>query len=352
MKAGAPRASDGRFRNTEPFEPRSLAEVLRWRREARRDGLPPRPQQATPTRAPDMDFIVRNAGGAITPAVTWLGHATVLAQFGGVNLLTDPHCSHRASPLSFSGPQRAQPPAIALERMPPIDLVLVSHNHYDHLDDTTVRALAEQPGGSPLFVVPLGLGKWFARRGLARVHELDWWESLQAWGVEVTLTPVRHWSARALGDRMASLWGGFAVLAPDLHLYFGGDTGWSPTNFAATRTHFAARQTHGAGGGFDIALLPIGSYEPRWFMAPQHVNPEEAVRIHQALGAKRSLGIHWGTFELTDEALDEPPRQLIQAVRAQGLSAEDFGVMPIGDTLRLPARQDAVTTSPATTTSP
>ncbi len=348
MKPGAPRAADGGFRNTEPFEPRGLAEVLRWRREARRDGLPPRPQQATPTRAPDLDFILRNAGGAIVPAVTWLGHATVLAQFGGINLLTDPHCSHRASPFSFTGPKRAQPPAIGLERMPPIDVVLVSHNHYDHLDNTSVRTLAEQPGGSPLFVVPLGLAKWFARRGITRVHELDWWESLQVWGVEVTLTPVRHWSARALGDRMASLWGGFAVLAPDLHLYFGGDTGWSPTNFADTRTHFAARQTPEAGGGFDISLLPIGAYEPRWFMAPQHVNPEEAVRIHQALGAKRSLGIHWGTFELTDEALDEPPRQLIHAVRAQGLTAADFGVMPIGDTLRLPARQHAAFGTPAT----
>jgi N-acyl-phosphatidylethanolamine-hydrolysing phospholipase D len=349
VKPGAPRDASGRFRNTEPFEPLGLAEVLRWQWQARRNGLPPRPQQATPTRAADLHFIRRNAGGAIAPAVTWLGHATVLAQFGGLNLLTDPHCSHRASPFAFSGPQRAQAPAIALERMPPIDLVLISHNHYDHLDDTTVRALAAQPGGSPLFVVPLGLATWFARRGITRIQELDWWQPLPVWGLEVTLTPVRHWSARALGDRMASLWGGFAVLAPQLHLYFGGDTGWSPTNFADTRAHFAPRQTPDAGGGFDIALLPIGAYEPRWFMANQHVNPEEAVRIHQALGAKRSLGIHWGTFELTDEALDEPPRRLAEAVRAQGLKADDFGVIPIGATLRLPARQDAPVHPLATT---
>ena len=333
---GAPRDTAGRFRNTEPFEVRSLAEVLRWQWQARRKGVPA--TQPTPTQAPDLDFIHRNAGGALQPAVTWLGHATVLAQFGGLNLLTDPHCSHRASPFSFTGPQRAQPPAIALEQMPRIDLVLLSHNHYDHLDGPTVRALAQQAGGSPLFVVPLGLKTWLARRGITHVAELDWWQPLQVQGMDITLTPVRHWSSRALGDRMASLWGGFAVLAPDLHLYFGGDTGYSPRNFQDTRAHFAARQSAAAGGGFDLALLPIGAYEPRWFMTPQHVNPEEAVRIHQDLGAKRSLGIHWGTFQLTDEALDEPPRKLAEALQAQGLGAQEFSVTAIGETLRLPPR--------------
>lgn len=339
---GAPRAPDGRFRNTEPFELRSLADVLRWQWQARRE------QQAavqpTPTQAPDLDFLARNRGGAVAPAVTWLGHATVLAQFGGVNLLTDPHCSHRASPFTFTGPQRAQPPAIAPEQMPPIDLVLVSHNHYDHLDGATVQALARQAGGPPLFVVPLGLKSWFARRGIDNAVELDWWQTALLCGVEVTLTPVRHWSSRALGDRMASLWGGFAVLAPDLHLYFGGDTGYSPTNFHDTRAHFAERQRPEAGGGFDLALLPIGAYEPRWFMAPQHVNPEESVRIHQELGAKRSLGVHWGTFRLTNEPLDEPPRKLAQVLRAAGLGTQDFCVTAIGETLRLPARPAPHTT--------
>ncbi len=338
MKPGAPRGSDGRFRNTEPFETRSLADVLRWRRNARRNGLPARAEQPTPTQAADIDFIARNAGGAVAPAVTWLGHATVLAQFGGVNLLTDPHCSLRASPFSFYGPQRLQPPAIAADRMPPIDLVLVSHNHYDHLDLATVRALAAQPGGPPLFVVPLGLKSWLQRRGIDHVVELDWWQSRRLGDAEVTLTPVRHWSTRALGDRMATLWGGFAVLTPQLHLYFGGDTGYSPTNFVDTRQHFAPRQRPDEGGGFDLALLPIGSYAPRWFMAPQHVEPEEAVRVHQDLGAKRSLGIHWGTFELADETADEPPRRLAAAVQAHGLPTEAFGVTAIGETLRLPPR--------------
>jgi N-acyl-phosphatidylethanolamine-hydrolysing phospholipase D len=336
VNQGAPRGADGRFRNTEAFESRGLADVLRWQWQARREQQAP--VQPTPTQAVDLDFLARNRGGAVAPAVTWLGHATVLAQFGGVNLLTDPHCSHRASPFTFSGPQRAQPPAIAPAQMPPIDLVLVSHNHYDHLDVATVQALARQAGGPPLFVVPLGLKTWFARRGIAEVVELDWWQTERLRGVELTLTPVRHWSSRTLGDRMATLWGGFAVLAPDMHLYFGGDTGYSPSNFLDTRAHFAERQSAARGGGFDLALLPIGAYEPRWFMAPQHVNPEESVRIHQELGAKRSLGIHWGTFKLTNEPLDEPPRKLAEMLRAAGLTAADFCVTAIGETLRLAPR--------------
>jgi len=336
MSIGAPRGADGRFRNTEPFEVRSLADVLRWQWQARHEQQVA--AQQTPTQPPDLDFLARNHGGALAPAATWLGHASVLVQFGGVNLLTDPHCSHRASPFTFTGPQRAQPPALLPQDMPRIDLVLVSHNHYDHLDLATVQALARQAGGPPLFVVPLKLKSWFVRRGIDHVTELDWWQTERLCGVDVTLTPVRHWSSRALGDRMASLWGGFAVLAPDLHLYFGGDTGYSPTNFIDTRAHFADRQSAAAGGGFDLALLPIGAYEPRWFMSPQHVNPEESVRIHQDLGAKRSLGIHWGTFKLTNEPLDEPPRKLAEILRTAGLTADDFSVTAIGETLRLPPR--------------
>jgi N-acyl-phosphatidylethanolamine-hydrolysing phospholipase D len=335
---GAPRGPDGRFRNTEPFEPRSLAEALRWQWQARRAGLPARAATRTPTCMPDHAFLKANAGGAIAPAITWLGHATVLAQFGGINLLTDPHCSHRASPFAFAGPARAQPAPIAVEQLPRIDVVLISHNHYDHLDDTTVRALAAQRGGPPCFVVPLGLKAWLARRGIANAVELDWWQPHRIGAAEITLTPVRHWSSRSLGDRMATLWGGFAVLAPDLHLYFGGDTAYSPTNFVDTRRRFASRQTAAAGGRFDIALLPIGAYAPRWFMASQHVNPEEAIRIHQDLGAKRSLGIHWGTFQLTDEALDEPPRELRKALESHGLDDDTFFVLAIGQTRRLKAR--------------
>lgn len=334
--------SNGFQNNYLEFEPKSLAEVLRWRFQAMRAGLPRPPATPIPQVAPDLAFVHGNAGPDQQPAVTWIGHATVLAQLGGISLLTDPIFAERASPFGFVGPKRHQPPAIALPDLPHIDLVVISHNHYDHLDRAAVTALARQPGGAPLFVVPLGLAAWFRAAGLQNVVELDWWQShrLAVAGreeVEVMLVPAQHWSARGLNDRMQTLWGGFAVLAPDCHLFFAGDTAYS-RDFADIRAHLAARQTAAAGGGFDIALLPIGAYAPRWFMASQHVDVAEAVKIHGDVGAKRSLGIHWGTFALTDEPLDEPPRVLRQERAAQGLGADDFFTLAIGATQRLRAR--------------
>ncbi len=334
----------GGFQNNyHDFEPKSLAAVLRWRWGAHRAGLPPPPRTPIPAVSADLAFLHANAaaGAAMTPAVTWIGHATALAQVGGLNLLTDPIFSDRASPLSFAGPRRHLPPGVALEELPHVDLVLASHNHYDHLDTLSVQALNRQAGGPPLFIVPLGLKPWLAARGIRRAVELDWWQSHHLrtghGGAEVTLVPAQHWSGRGLTDRMRTLWGGFAVLADDCHLFFAGDTAYS-RDFADMRAHFAPRQTPALGGGFDVALLPIGSYEPRWFMAPQHVNVAEAVRIHRDLGAKRSMGVHWGTFELTDEPLDEPPRLLPAERRAQGLDDDEFFVLAVGETRRLPRR--------------
>ncbi|CAG1000798.1 hypothetical protein BURK2_02992 [Burkholderiales bacterium] len=320
---------------------KELWTLLEWKIEASRAGLPKPPLRPTPTMAPDLAFVSANAraGLAMKPAITWIGHATMLAQFAGLNVLTDPVFSERASPFSFYGPKRAQPPGLALHELPRIDLVLVSHNHYDHLDEASVRVLAAQPGGPPRFVVPLGLKAWFADLGIAPVVELDWWDTYTlaspAGPVEVILTPAQHWSGRGLFDRMATLWGGFAVLAPDLHFYYSGDTGYSP-DFRALRERLAPRQ---ASGGFDIALLPVGAYEPRWFMREQHLNPEEAVTVHQEVGAKQSVGVHWGTFNLTDESLDEPPRALAEALAKKDLSERNFFVMAVGETRRLEPRQ-------------
>ena len=322
------------------FQPRGLAALLRWKFAAWQDGRPAPPAKPTPAIVPDLGLIQSNAtaGTRMVPTITWIGHATVLAQLGGLNVLTDPIFSTRASPLSFLGPARAQKPGLWLHELPHIDLVLISHDHYDHLDDNSVRALAAQSGGAPLFVVPLGLKAWFAERGIENVVELDWWQSHRLGDVEIVLTPVQHWSGRGLTDRMHTLWGGFALFAPQLHLFFAGDTGYSK-DFADIREHFASRQDAAHGGGFDIALLPIGGYEPRWFMQPQHINPDEAVRVHRDLGAKASLGIHWGTFQLTDEPLDEPPRALAAARRAQGVAESAFFTLAIGQTRRLPARR-------------
>jgi len=336
------------------FTPRSVRDVLRWKREAKRAGLPRAPLDAPPVVRPDHAFLRANAGAgaAMQPALTFIGHSTVLAQLPagtrGLTVLTDPMFSDRASPFSFAGPRRLQPPALTAAQLPHVDLVLISHNHYDHLDTASVRALAAQAGGPPLFVVPLGIGPWLARHGVRGAVELDWWDThlLDTGGAvaEVTLTPAQHWSGRGLSDRLATLWGGFAVLAPEFHLFFAGDTGYSP-DFTDIRSHFAALQGAAQGGGFDAALIPVGAYDPRWFMREQHVDPPEAVQIHLDLGAKRSIGIHWGTFALTDEALDQPPRHLAAARAAQGLAETDFSVMAIGETRRLPRR----TTSPSPT---
>ena len=332
-----PHHREGFFQNNyTAFAPKGLLELMSWHWQARRDGLPRPPRTPTPVVAPEREFIAANAraGTAMQPAVTWIGHATVLAQLGGINLLTDPIFSERASPVQWLGPKRAQPPGLALHELPHIDAVVISHNHYDHCDEASLRALAAQPGGPPLFLVPLGMRHWMEGIAITHVVELDWWQSQRVGDVELVLTPVQHWSARGLHDRMRALWGGWAVFAPDQHLFFAGDTGYS-ADFADIRQRFAARQQD---EGFDIALLPVGAYEPRWFMAQQHINPEEAVRIHRDLGARSSMGMHWGSFELTDESLDEPPRALAQARATASLAEEDFFVMAIGQTRRLPRR--------------
>ncbi len=330
-----------------------LGDLLRWRWEAMRHDLPPAPARPTPSQAPDLKAIQANAGVGMRPAITWIGHASMLVQAGGMNVLTDPIFSERASPVQWIGPQRSQPPGVALQDLPPIDVVLISHNHYDHLDRASVLELDRRAKGATLFLVPLGLKPWMQAQGITHVVELDWWEgvavlrgadgqvkhqpaaaAMSAPGaVDFHLTPVQHWSARGIGDRRKSLWGGWAVFAQDFHWYYSGDTGYSQ-DFADTRRRFAARNP----GGFDLALLPVGAYAPRWFMKEQHINPPEAVQIHKDLGTKRSVGVHWGTFNLTDEALDQPPIDLAAARREAGLADEDFSLLRIGETRYLPKR--------------
>ena len=328
------------FRNlTDVAVAKPFSWLLRWKWQAWQDSLPPAPQQATPVALPQLAQLRANTSGLRRvraqaaqpplPSVTWIGHATVLVQAGGLNILTDPIFSERASPVTFLGPRRAQPPGIALADLPPIDVVVVSHNHYDHLDRLSAVQLHERSRGATLFLVPLGIKRLLAQHGVTNVVELDWWAVHRHEGVDFHLVPVQHWSGRGLGDRNETLWGGWAVFAPDLRWYFSGDAGYS-RHFGETRAKLAARERDGA--LFDLALLAIGAYEPRWFMKEQHMNPAEAVQAHRELAARRSLGIHWGTFELTDEALDQPPRDLAQARQIQGIAAEDFFTLPVGGT--------------------
>ena len=320
---------------------KTFGELIRWQRERLADGLPKPPETPTPAMAPDLPFIKDYAGTKPgSPVITWIGHASMLLQAGGLNVLTDPIFSNRASPVSLIGPERKQSPGLLLADLPVIDVVLISHNHYDHLDKPSVLEIAsrsEAAGRPTLFIVPLGMKSWFADMGISNAVELDWWDKYMHKGVEFNFTPVQHWSARSFTDRSQALWSAYAVFAPDLHWYFAGDTGYSK-DFSDTGARFTDRHNEARGGGFDLALIPIGAYQPRCFLAEQHIDPTEAVQIHRDLGAKRSVGVHWGTFELSDELLDQPPKDLALAARAQGLKDGDFSVMAIGETRRLPAR--------------
>ena len=315
------------FRNNYPHAEKGG--FWRWKREQWRAGLPREPAGGWhfPVAAPRPT--------APQPAVTWIGHATLLAQSGGLNVITDPQFSQRASPFTFAGPARVVPPTPALSELPHIDVVLISHDHYDHLDLASVQALAAQAGGSPRFFVGLGLKEWFERRGITDVVELDWWDRAVFKGAEFHFVPVQHWARRTLWDENQRLWGGWVMRQRGFSFLFAGDTGYSQ-DFADIGKRL---------GPFDLAAIPIGHYAPRWFMQIMHVDPDEAVQIHRDVKARRSVGIHWGTFaNLTDEDMDEPPRRLAEARARAGLSEDEFFVLRHGETIALCHREAAVST--------
>jgi L-ascorbate metabolism protein UlaG (beta-lactamase superfamily) len=255
-------------------------------------------------------------------AVTYIGHATFLLRFPGLAILTDPIFSDRASPLSWIGPKRVRAPAIALDDLPTIDVVLVSHNHYDHMDVPSLRRIRDR--WNPPIVTGIGNGAYLAAQGLRNVIELDWWEraALRP-GLGIVYVPAQHWSRRRAWDTNRMLWGGHVVEAAGARAYFAGDTGY-PAQFGEI-----ARRL----GVPDVALLPIGGYEPRWFMAPQHMNPDDAVRAHRDLGARLSVGMHFGAFPLTDEAIDAPAAALAAARKAHGVAEQSFRVPAFGETI-------------------
>lgn len=270
----------------------------------------------------DPDWIRANRS---EPTLTWIGHSTFLLQYRGVNILTDPHLTERASPLPFGEPARWVPPGLDFHELPKIDVVVISHNHYDHLDLETVKRLSKQAGGSPLFLVPLGLKAWFAKQGIDNVIERDWWASHRVGEFEYHAVPVQHFSARTAFDRNKTLWAGWVLEAPNFRFFFMGDSGYS-RDFADIGQRF---------GSFDLAAIAIGAYDPRWFMAVAHVDPEEAVQVYQDLRARYAVGMHWGTFKLTDEPMDEPPKRLAAARKAAGLTDEQFFVMQHGEMRQL-----------------
>jgi L-ascorbate metabolism protein UlaG (beta-lactamase superfamily) len=252
--------------------------------------------------------------------LTFINHSTVLLQLEGWNILTDPMWSERASPFTWMGPKRVGQPGVKFEDLPPIDLVLLSHNHYDHMDLPTLRRLAREH--QPTFFVPKGNKKYLESKGLTQVKELDWWDR-EDFSLEYSLhfVPAQHFAGRGLLDRNKTLWGGFVIKGPRRTIYFAGDTGDGP--------HFAEIQRRL--GSPTISLLPMGAIEPRWFMAPLHLSPEEAVQAHLALGCKQSVAIHFGTFQLGDEGPEEAEQRLQKALQEHQLSPEDFWVLQPGE---------------------
>ena len=311
----------GHFDGTRFFNPgqpgtdRSLSEVLRWQFSGQRLRW-----------AADLpSAVVKPAAREAGLAITMVGHASVLIQAAGQNLLVDPVWSERASPSRFAGPRRADGPGVAFEDLPPIDAVLITHNHYDHLDTATLARLAA--AHRPRFIAPLGNGVLIAgAAGGAPVQVGDWGDGFAAGDLAITLHPANHWSARGLGDRRMALWCGFVIAGPAGVVYVAGDTGYgNGAPFRLVRERFGAP---------DVAVLPIGAYEPRWFMRAQHVNPAEAVQIMLDCGAAQGLGVHWGTFRLTDEGRDAPREALREACRERGVEAGRFWAMRPGDVWR------------------
>jgi L-ascorbate metabolism protein UlaG (beta-lactamase superfamily) len=309
-----------RFVNQERTVHAAPRDLIRWIK-TRERGFWPRWVELRP-HAPPRE---RVSGEAL--AVTFINHATVLLQFDGLNVITDPVFSRAVGPLGRVGPRRHHAPGISLGSLPPIDVVLISHDHYDHLDQPSVRRLERDH--SPRFLVPLGNGDRLRRWGCARVDELDWWQTVEHAGHPFTFVPAQHFSGRALHDRDTTLWGGFVVGGAHGPLYFAGDTGMGP-HFEEIRARF---------GPMRLALLPIGAYRPRWFMRRVHIDPVEAVEAHRILEAERSLGIHFGTFRLADEGRDDPVADLRSACAEQGVPGDAFLALEPGEGATFPPRE-------------
>jgi L-ascorbate metabolism protein UlaG (beta-lactamase superfamily) len=293
---------------------RPLKDVIEWMRTRQRTPWPSRapivPHDPPPARVEP---------GRV--AVTFIGHSTFLLRTATTVILTDPVFTSHAGPFGRLGPARVRPAAIAARDLPPVDIVLASHNHYDHLQPYSLRLFKE----TATFVTPLGVGTQLGLPPRRTIHELDWWQSARVGGAEITCVPAQHFSARTPWDRNRTLWCGFVVRVDGVTVYFAADTGYTPQ----------FKEIGQRCPSIDVALLPIGAYEPRWFMAPVHMNPDEAVRTHLDVRARVSIGMHFGTFQLTDEGIDEPLRALERARESEGVTSTEFRVLDFGESVVL-----------------
>jgi N-acyl-phosphatidylethanolamine-hydrolysing phospholipase D len=320
----------GGFRNPWPgAKLHGFLDFLKWSLvERRRNPRRPDPNPSKFTRVEPRFVAPRAAPDQLT--ITWVGHTSFLIQMAGLNILIDPVWSERASPVQFAGPRRWVPPAVEFDQLPPIDAVILSHDHYDHLDASTISRIAARYPAVAWFA-PLGVGTFLRRRGARDVTERDWWQDAVIGGLRLTSVPAQHFSGRSLGRRDRTLWGGWALRSPHHSLLFAGDTALHP-EFEA----IAARC-----GPFDLAILPIGAYEPRWFMGTVHMNPEDCMKAVRQLTAGQQgkrlkmAAAHWGTFKLTDEPMDEPPARMRDQWRASGLDGNDLWILQHGETRTL-----------------
>lgn len=305
--------SEGRFHNSKKWQKKSLVDVMTMRLNT------PWAQWPKWIDITQNRQIVKRVDGKEIKA-TFINHATVLIQSHGINILTDPIFSDRCSPVTFAGPKRVHAPGIAFEDLPPIDIILISHDHYDHLDRPTLDKLIARD--NPKIFAGLGVGSRLS--SLDNVFELDWWQTQElATQIKVSFVEVQHFSGRGLRDWFSTLWGGFVIELGKKKIYFGGDSGYS--------THY--KKTFDRFGSMDLAILPIGAYAPRSFMKNAHMNPEEAVMAHLDLKSKKSIGIHFGTFQLTAEPINEPQEKLAVAIQNKGLNTQSFVTLAPGESL-------------------
>jgi N-acyl-phosphatidylethanolamine-hydrolysing phospholipase D len=318
----------GGFRNPWPnAELHGFKDFLRWRFGDRRaQHIEPSPaRDSLPTRAP---VVVSPRAARGCRSATWVGHSTVLLQLGALNVLTDPVWGERASPLRWIGPRRLMSAALDFDALPEIDVVLLSHNHYDHLDAPTVRRIAKRfPNAS--WLCPMRVGSLLRSFGVKHLVERDWWQSVETPVFRAVCTPAQHFSARGLGDRGDTLWCGWTIETDGVRVYFARDTALHP-EFDAIGERL---------GPFDLVMLPIGAYEPRWFMRAVHMDPDDAVQAYRALTASSGstppcLTLHWGTFRLTDEAVTEPPERFAKLWREAGLPDASNWTFAHGETRR------------------
>jgi len=290
---------------------KNLWDVIKWK------------MNSTASKWPENETIQENNeallfdGNSNSLHITYIGHATTYIQNSKQSILTDPQFSDRASPVSFAGPKRFRKPALQIDDIPKLNVVIISHNHYDHLDLPTLKKLFQK--FRPTFIVPLGNKKLLGDEGIQNVIELDWWQTHE----NIQLVPVSHWSARGIFDRNQTLWGGFVISLDQRKIFFAGDTGYGP--------HF--KMIYEKLGAMDVSILPIGAYAPRWFMKDQHMDPTDALKAHEDLKSKQSFAIHFETFQLTDEAFLEPRQRLTEEMSKNKMTPSEFFIPKFGQTL-------------------